>query len=130
MSLKTGNWKFNENGRETLLQIDNVDPVSGEVSGQMDSGIAQEQFVGLWDETSRTLSFFSPSGAQANLATNITRFHKGFLFSTPRNPVPGQDVVWTLAGFVQMASVDSAKGMGGNARRNVFGWFAQITEVA
>lgn len=43
MSLKTGNWKFNENGSETLFQIDNVDPVSGEVSGQMDSGIARLQ---------------------------------------------------------------------------------------
>ena len=41
----------------------------------------------------------------------------------------GQDVVWTLAGFVQFTDVGSAVNMGGNARRNVFGWFAQITEV-
>jgi hypothetical protein len=38
-------------------------------------------------------------------------------------------VVWTLTGFVQLNDLTAALGMGGNARRNAFGWFAQITEV-
>jgi hypothetical protein len=121
MSLKTGEWKMNENGVEGKLQINDVNPESGEVSGSI-AGVAVS---GLWDETSRTISFASHSLGVAELQ----RFYKGFLFSTPRNPVPGQDVVWTLAGFVQVVDLNFAKEMGGNARRNVFGWFAQISEV-
>ena len=58
------------------------------------------------------------------------RVYKGFVFSTPRKPGPGQDVVWTLAGFVQFTDLGNAEFMCGNARRAVFGWFAQRTEVA
>jgi hypothetical protein len=125
MSLKNGDWKMNENGAETTLTINNVDPNTGVVSGMI---VNVGPFNGLWDETSRTITFASDTpnpGAIPRL-----RVYKGFLFSTPRNPAPGQDVLWTLAGFVQITDLGTALGMGGNARRNVFGWFAQITEVA
>jgi hypothetical protein len=130
MSLKIGDWKMNDNGAEGTLHIINVAPNSGEVSGAID-GVGQ--FVGVWDETSRTITLTSPAyvvvppvGAPP---LPPPRIYKGFLFSTPRNPAPGQDVVWTLAGFVQITDVGTAVNMGGNARRTVFGWFAQITEV-
>jgi len=40
--------------------------------------------------------------------------------------------VWdeTLAGFVQVIDLPAAIENRGNARRTIFGWFAQITEVA
>ncbi len=129
MSLKTGAWKMNENGREDTLTIGGVDPTSGQVTGSL--GIAGD-FTGIWDETSRTLTFVPVGviGMPIGMAPPPQPVYKALLFSTPRNPVPGQDVVWTLAGFVQITDLGTATVMGGNARRNVFGWFAQIMEVA
>jgi hypothetical protein len=121
MSLKLGAWKMNENGVEGTLLFQTVDPDTGAVSGGIEGFGALK---GLWDETSRTINFVAFTEAVSS-----PRFYKGFLFSTPRNPAPGQDVVWTLAGFVQLIDLGNVVSMGGNARRTVFGWFAQITEV-
>ena len=49
--------------------------------------------TGFWDETSRVLAF------QTSGEDNDFRFYKGILFSTPTDPKPGQDTVWTLVGF-------------------------------
>ena len=128
MSLKNGQWKMNQNGTEVTLNINSVNPdggVSGSIGGQ--------DFVGVWDETSRTITFACPAAGVGTAVSGVAgpppRVYKGFLFSTPRNPAPGQDVVWTLVGSFQFSDVNSAVNMGGNARRTVFGWFAQITEV-
>jgi len=126
MSLKIGAWKLNENGVEDALKITSVDPNSGVVAGS----IGANSFAGLWDETSRTLTFFAPVLSGGEVEPAPPRFYKGFLFSTPRNPAPGQDVLWTLVGFVQVTDSAAAGVMGGNVRRNMFGWFAQISEVA
>ena len=124
MSLKLGVWKINENGAEGTFDILNVNPETGEVSGQI-YGDLTGPFAGVFDETSRTITFV----CQGQPMIFAPRLFKGILFSTPRNPAPGQDVVWTLAGFVQFTDLGGAGHMGGNARRTVFGWFAQITEV-
>jgi hypothetical protein len=135
MSLKTGDWKMNENGSEFTLTISNID-ANGEVIGNLVSpGILPTPLIviaGLWDETSRTLTFAFPVYTQAPTAEQAMyrqKFYKGFLFSTPRSPVPGVDVVWTLAGSVQVTDLRTAAENGGNTRRSEFGWFAQITEV-
>ena len=124
MSLQSGEWKINDNGVESTLTIGSVNPKNGEVTGQI---ATVGNFVGVWDETSRAFTFAVPIGGAGVL---VQRFYKGFLFSTPRNPDPGQDVVWTLAGFVQVIDLPAAIENRGNARRTIFGWFAQITEVA
>jgi hypothetical protein len=131
MSLKLGEWKMNDNGVEGALLIDNVDPNSGEISGRIGGQGGFEPFVGVWDETARTITVACPVYAAGGGPPGLPppRVYKGFLFSTPRIPAPGQDVVWTLAGFVQLTDVATAVGMAGNARRTVFGWFAQVTEV-
>jgi hypothetical protein len=112
------------------LTIDSVHPGTGVVSGSID-GLGS--LTGVWDETTRTLTFACPTVGGPNVDQEgqriIQRWYKGFLFSTPRNPAPGEDVVWTLTGFVQLNDLTAALSMGGNARRNAFGWFAQITEV-
>ena len=130
MSLKIGDWQMNENGAQIKLTIDSVHPGTGVVSGSID-GLGS--LTGLWDETTRTITFACPTVGGPNVGEEgqkiIQRWYKGFLFSTPRNPAPGEDVVWTLTGFVQLNDLAAALGMGGNARRNAFGWFAQITEV-
>jgi hypothetical protein len=132
MPLKIGEWKMNENGVEATLYINSVNPDNGEVLGSI--GGAVGPVVGIWDETSRAITLAHPISLVplpvGEPPLPPPRVYKGFLFSTPRNAAPGQDVVWTLAGFVQSIDVGTAVGMGGNARRTVFGWFAQITEVA
>ena len=133
MSLKTGDWKMNQDGIETKLSINTV-VANGTVTGQLSTagilpgGAGVNFLAGLWDETSRTLTFAFPHTVQ--LTEQPRYFYKGFLFSTPRTPTPGIDVVWTLAGYVEVWDNGVAEFNGGNARRNVFGWFAQITEVA
>ena len=129
MSLKQGDWKMNESGVEQTLTIavGGIGQVTGAITPP---GAASIPLAGLWDETSRTLTFAllfaGPQGAPQPLPQ---RSYKGFLFSTPRNPEPGQDVIWTLTGFIQTNDPETAVEFGGNARRNVFGWFAQVTEV-
>ena len=119
---------MNENGVEETLVINSVDSRDGAVVMKI---LPRElSFTGLWDESSRTISFSGPIPPNPGDPMPPQQFYKGFLFSTPRNPAPGQDVLWTLTGFVQAADPGTAYLMGGNARRNVFGWFAQITEVA
>lgn len=124
---------MNENGREITLTISNIDgngAVSGQLTGPGVPGPPASTIAGLWDETSRTLTFAFPvMTGPVPLAPPRQRFYKGFLFSTPRSPVPGVDVVWTLAGYVQVTDLQTAADNGGNTRRNIFGWFAQITEV-
>lgn len=137
MSLKSGDWKMNENGAEGTLHINNVDPSNGNVLGVINlvgGPFVGGQCEGIWDETSRTVTLACPIPPPGRVRVGAPppdpqRVYKGFLFSTPRNPAPGQDVLWTLAGFVQLTDVGDAIQMGGNARRTIFGWFAQTTEV-
>jgi hypothetical protein len=132
MSLKLGIWKINVNGGESNLALTSVDQ-NGVVAGQLDI----TEIAGLWDEASRTLTFGvkppHPPGdlpAGFNALAIMPSLYKGFLFSTPRNAGPGQDILWTLAGFVEVAEFSAATQNGGNARRTTFGWFAQTTEVS
>jgi hypothetical protein len=130
MSLKTGDWKMNDNGSERTLRITSIDS-SGTVSGGVLGGLPPPvvtSIAGIWDETSRTLTFECPWALGLALL-DPPRFYKGFLFSTPRSPVPGEDIIWTLAGYFQVCDVKNAADNGGNVRRDTFGWFAQITEV-
>jgi hypothetical protein len=50
------------------------------------------------------------------------------LFSTPQAPQPGQDILWTLAGSV-FDTANRELGIVPTARRNEFGWFAQLTQI-
>jgi hypothetical protein len=119
MTLRNGAWNMNNNGQQATLNITNVAD-TGLVDGNMLTGALS----GLWDETSRTLSFLY---VDEHL---VPWFYKGFLFSTPQSPTPGQDVVWTLSGSFQITHFSTLTSLGGNARRSVFGWYAQVTEVA
>jgi hypothetical protein len=121
MSLKLGDWKTNFNGDEGVLTLQGVD-VNGVVSGTFHSS----PILGLWDETARRISFSFKVTSQIPYSP----LFKGILMSTPRNPQPGQDIIWTLLGSFHAFELAIVQGQGGNARRSTFGWFAQITEVA
>lgn len=126
MSLKLGTWKLNANGFETTLDINSVNE-SGAVQGTMGSwtGGAPLNFIGIWDDTERSISFFPSLPAPSPASVH----YRGFLLSTPTEPQPGQDVLWTLTGFFDVADPTAPGIYQANARRHIFGWFAQITEV-
>jgi hypothetical protein len=65
-------------------------------------------------------------------AEGILAAFEGHLLRSPLNPEPGRDVQATLTGSLRM----NAGNLGTaqfpavpTARRNIFGWFAQITEL-
>jgi hypothetical protein len=119
MSLPLGTWKMNINGEETDFQISLADG-----SGLFNATIVnlQRTVSGFWDEASQTVTFGLAIGQE-----NVIMF-KGYLFRTPPNPEPGRDIMATLVGVAQVNAM-ATRFLPANARRNVFGWFAQITEV-
>ncbi|HKY28027.1 MAG TPA: hypothetical protein VJM12_08785 [Pyrinomonadaceae bacterium] len=119
MPLPSGTWKMNVNGFLTDLQIQ---PTQGELftATLADAGLT---FRGFWNEASQSVSFGLPLGEQSVI------LFEGYAFRTPITPEPGQDVVVTLAGVVRVNTGASFTFLQASARRNVFGWFAQITEL-
>jgi len=126
MPLPAGTWKATVNGAETDFVIE-----APNAQGVFQGSLFDTPIRGFWDETSQRLTFtmtvfFGPGFPTIALLT-------GYLFRTPPNAPPGRDVVATVTGTVQ-ANVGDAGPAGafptlGTARRNVYGWFAQITEV-
>jgi len=120
MPLPIGTWKMNINGRELDFTIES------QQEGIFNFTLLAGSNTGFWDEVSQTISFALLKPPNLTPVALFT----GYLFRTPDNPAPGRDVVATLAGSV---SVTPGSFAGANlitsSRRNVFGWFAQITEV-
>ena len=124
MPLPTGIWKINVNGTEDSLTIEVAPNQQGAFSGRF----LNTECIGFWDEPSQTITFIRPAPAGGGAGTTVALF-KGYLFRSPPNPPPGQDVVATLAGFVQVTEGSAFEPAISTARRNVFGWFAQVPEV-
>ena len=133
MPLQLGVWHINVNGTEGDLNIQNID-AQGIVTGSLFA----QQFRGLWDEVSQTITFLAmrqlviPTGLPPGYVPpleNVPHSYRGYLFSTPPQPQPGQDIQWTLAGSVVDSAGEAVNGIAGTARRNAFGWFAQFTQV-
>ena len=121
MALPSGTWKINVNGAEGDLTIDA--PREGIITGV----VLDKSFRGMWDEASQTIMFIAHTGGSSD--TPRVAFFKGYLFRSPLNPEPGRDVTVSLTGFVQVDDGPFLPGATGTARRNVFGWLAQISEV-
>ena len=119
----TGRWKINVNGTEDSLTIEAAPNQQGVFSGRF----LNTECIGFWDEGSQTITFTrGPGGGGAG---STVALFKGYLFRSPPNPPPGQDVLATLAGVVQVTEGAAFDPAISTARRNVFGWFAQIPEV-
>ena len=124
MPLPTGKWKANVNGTETDLSLDAPNQQSvflGQFLGA--------EFSGFWDESSQSVAF---TITVVLPTSTVTASFEGHLFRSPANPEPGRDVVATIAGSLHMSVGNLSPGSFpaiGTSRRNVFGWFAQITEV-
>jgi hypothetical protein len=125
MPLKLGKWKMNLNGTEADLVLQAVNDQGVATGYLIDQGI-----LGFWNEVIQTLSFVTQRSIQGGELIPMGIFFKGYLFSTPPLPQSGQDILWTLAGFVADASGEIFPGLAApSKRRNEFGWFAQINDV-
>jgi hypothetical protein len=124
MPLPTGTWELNVNGQELELVIRSVQEgvIIGTLSGRALSG--------FWDESAQTITFAVPDVGEARRPDPPIdpAIFKGYLFRTPPAAPPGRDITATLTGFVQ-ASSNFGGFLNPNFRRNVFGWFAQISEI-
>lgn len=128
MPLQLGNWRINSNGFEGYLSIESVS-AAGAVTGSLNT-LTGNRIIGFWEESSQELTF-SPLAEGGNGIMILPVFYKGYLFNTPANPQPGQDFVCTLAGFLQLIGDAGAliPIQNVNAKRNIFGWHAQISIV-
>jgi hypothetical protein len=121
MPLPVGDWNANVNGTEGVLTIE---PLSAQ--GLFDGSLLGEAIQAAWDESSQSITFISFS------VGGIDRFralYSGCLFSTPPNPEPGRDIVWTLCGNATAVSQSGTPVVPAHARRTIFGWTAQIRQV-
>jgi hypothetical protein len=126
MPLPTGTWKATVNGAECDFIVE-APNAQGVFQGKM----FETPVRGFWDETSQKITFTVTVFFGPGFPT--IAFFTGYLFRTPPNAPPGRDVLATVTGSVQANVGDAAPGATfpalGTARRNVYGWFAQITEV-
>jgi hypothetical protein len=126
-SLKLGIWKANLSGYVCDLTITNVG-IDGGITATISASFGDYYLVGCYDEASRRI-VITPSlqPPQDELFRRIPVL-EGYLFSDPIRPTPGQDVIWTIAGtFISLFTIPMD--LGQSFKRNVFGWYAQTTEV-
>lgn len=125
MPISSGDWKGNFNGVEATIRF-NPPNSAGQITGLFLSS----EFRGFWDETTQTVTFAVTVVFEG--ATPVLALFKGYMFRTPQNPEPGRDVLATLTGHFDLTPSTSATlpfVATGTSKRNVFGWYAQITEV-
>ena len=128
MPLPYGDWTANANGLTTPLRIDAPDQ-QGVFTGQ----IFGTRIRGFWNEAAQSIQFTAYAQGGDGNPIAVYGFFEGLLFRTPPNPAGGQDVQATLVGSVilgpQAADEQVLPGMVPTARRAVFGWIANITEL-
>jgi len=121
MPLPVGLWKANVNGAECELHIN-------EAGGLVTGSLLNEEIHGSWNETAQSVSFVSLD--RSHPPDTFRGFYAGYLFSTPRDAQPGRDILWTLCGTLH-ATPQWYSSVFRNAHplRNVFGWYAQISQI-
>jgi hypothetical protein len=123
--LPSGSWKANMNGVELDLQLEPPSQ-SGVVTGKL----LNADFRGFWEESSQRIVF--PVTVIFEGGSSVLALFTGYLFRTPTNPEPGRDVSATITGHFQMTPSSSPNlpfPASGTARRDVFGWYAQLPEI-
>ena len=128
MPLPYGTWKALVNGAEGLLRIDPPD-AQGIFVGQ----VFDSRIKGFWNEAAQKIQFSSYAELGAGAQTPVFGIFEGYLFRSPLNPNPGQDVTVTLVGSVlvsaQAVNNSVLPEMTPSSRRSTFGWMAQIADV-
>jgi hypothetical protein len=128
MPLPYGTWKALVNGAEGLLRIDPPD-----AQGIFVGRVFGSTIKGFWNEAAQKIQFSSYAELGAGAQTPVFGIFEGYLFRSPVNPNPGQDVTVTLVGSVlvsaQALNNNVLPEMTPSSRRSTFGWMAQIADV-
>lgn len=128
MPLPIGTWTAIVNGAETPLRIDSPD-VQGLFTGQIFGG----RIKGFWNESAQKIQFASYAEGGGGTPNPVFGIFEGYLFRVPANPEPGHDVTATLVGSLSASAASLGAGVlpgvVPTARRQNFGWLAQIVEI-
>lgn len=83
---------------------------------------------GFWNEIGQAISFTLHTATPETGSQTLV--FTGYQVRPPAGPDPGQDLVWTLVGeFRHAFALRRIELPDESARRFVFGWYAQITQV-
>jgi hypothetical protein len=87
--------------------------------------------IGYWNESSQAITLATTTYASLMLPPNFlgTFLFEGYLFQTPAQPQPGQDLLWTLVGHVTAVGIPAGSGLTTSARRHRFGWRATFSQT-
>lgn len=128
MPLPVGTWKANVNGTAADIKIGGVDP-----QGLFPVTLFNVNTQGFWNEVAQSLSIgLVVNFGGGGVGQGVVALFEGCLFRSPPNPQAGQDVTATLAGTFRVTAGAVAAGAFPavpTSRRDVFGWYAQLTEV-
>jgi hypothetical protein len=127
MPLPAGTWKANLNGTMADLTIGAVSP-----QGMVPVTLLTVNTQGFWNEVAQSFSIGLVVNFGGGVGTGIVSIFEAFLFRSPPNPQAGQDVTATLAGTFRVSAGLLSPGAFPaipTSRREVFGWYAQLTEV-
>jgi hypothetical protein len=127
MPLSAGTWKANLNGTPVDLTIGGVDP-----QGLVPINLLGVNTHAFWNEVAQSLSIGLVVNFVGGAGAGIVSIFEACLFRSPADPQAGQDVTATLAGTFRVAGGSVAQGAFPaipTSRRDVFGWYAQLTEV-
>lgn len=127
MPLPAGSWKANLNGTVVDLTIGGVNP-----QGMVPVTLLTVNTQGFWNEVAQSLSIGLVVNFGGGVGTGIVSIFEACLFRSPPNPQAGQDVTATLAGTFRVTAGTVNPGAFPaipTSRREVFGWYAQLTEV-
>ena len=127
MPLPAGTWKANLNGTLVDLAIGGVNP-----QGLVPVALLNVDTQAFWNEVAQSLSIGLVVNFGGGVGVGVVAIFEAYLFRSPSNPQAGQDVTATLAGTFRVAG--GTVGAGAfpaipTSRRDVFGWYAQLTEV-
>jgi hypothetical protein len=127
MPLPAGTWKANVNGTAADLTIGGANP-----QGLVPVTFLNVNTQAFWNEVAQSLSIGLVVNFGGGAGVGIVSVFEACLFRSPLNPQAGQDVTATLAGTFRVTAGTLAAGTFPaipTSRRDVFGWYAQLTEV-
>jgi hypothetical protein len=134
-----GDWRLFVGGPEVLLNLSNLQAGGrfNAASADVSLRLVNNQFFmggeGFWDEIGQTVSFSLNGRAPGQLP--VTVIFTGHQVAPTAAGDPAQDQIWTLVGEFRHALVGQGAALppapiqDESARRSVFGWYAQITQI-
>ena len=136
MTLITGSWKLFTDKKQADLHIDNLTS-KGKFTVSINNwltevGIPSIQGEGLWDDVSQQITMVVSHEIETG---GVSFIFNGYQIEGPEPVDPAGDILWILMGTYQASPINLGLDVIGERipvetpRRQMLGWYAQITEV-